>query len=534
MMWRMTRMVLTLAGLVAMTGCDLLEVDSTPVTNKRGQATPRGQTSQRGQVDFLPGRPTQAPLPQGVPFVGEEGSDEYGRPRKRPDSVALLALLHAKRFEQLDEAMEHYQSQFEADHSREWWPHLAIGSFGIGDESLGPLLDAWVEASPKSFGAHASRAAWSSAMGWAARGGAFASKTPDAQMQQFHTWMDKAIPQFDDAIRLRPNGVAAIKRKLDDQRSAGAPDSDLKKTYEQALEVCPSCSLPRYSWILGQAPRWGGSEAKMREAATVSESELAKNPALGLLPSFIAFDRCRTAQERKDDAAETICRNAASKGPVPRIACRYGDMLTRREAYAQAAPVLEAALRVDPQERTCLVARSWVHKHDDAFEAAANDLLLARRLDPTNDDIQKSLSFILKRLRYDAREAGKRGDDETDKRLRALANDISPGAGDPRANLGLSATNLEALRKEVEAAPRDFKLHIKLDQALAREKRFDEIVKMWDRFLKEQPDHSKALLERAGAKWHGGDQAGGIQDAKQACHLGLKKACNVSRQMQGG
>ncbi len=119
-----------------------------------------------------------------------------------------------------------------------------------------------------------------------------------------------------------------------------------------------------------------------------------------------------------------------------------------------------------------------------------------------------------------------------DRRLRALANAISPGAGDPQTKYGLSGTNLAALQERVANAPKDLALHRKLDQALAREQRFAEIVKMWDRFLAEQPDHAEALLERAGARWHGGDKSGGRADAHRACELGAKPACRVAKQMK--
>ena len=521
MMCVVTRMVVTLGCALALAGCGLFESDKTE------------GTKQRGQVDFKPGRPSYAPLPNGVPFVGEEGADDYGRPRKRPDSPALLALLHAKRFDELDAAMEHYQSQFEADPAKELWPMLAIGSFDIADTTLGPTLDAWVDASPMSFGAHASRASWTAAMGWAARGGAF--DPSDEQLKHFREWVGKALSQSGEAIRLRPMNLASITSSLHNLRAIGDRYEVLRRTYEQALSVCSSCSAPRAAWVFVHAPRWGGSEAAMVEATKVPETDAKKNPALALLPSLVKFDRCRTTWEQDGkEAAEEICRDAATRGPVPRVACRYGDLLVRLEKYDQAEPVIEAALRVDPQRRRCLRSRAWIHKHNKRFEAAAQDLLLARRLDPMNSDIEKIGGFILKRLRYDARVAGDAGDNATDRRLRALANAISPGAGDPRANIGLSAKGLATLQVEVDQSPRDFALHIKLDQALARVRRFSEIVTMWDRFLIQQPDHTQALLERAGAKWHSGDQPGAVKDAERACDLGLKKACSVSLRMQRG
>lgn len=517
-----------MVGVCALPACDLFaHEDEPPVATERGLAKTRG-------AEFKPGRPTDAALPEGVPYVGNEGSDDLGRPLKRPDATALLALLHAERFKALDAAFAEYQAAFEADPHKEWWPLWATDAFGYADPALGPLLDAWVEASPRSAAALASRANWQLSIAWAERGGKAASKTSETQFDAFREGSEKALADLDRALALNPKLLAAHKQKHDALRGLGADDATLKGVYEAGLAVCDSCMSVREPWVLSHAPRWGGSPEAMLEAAKVEPAQLAANPALELLPSYVEFDACRTARESSGvKAALEPCKRALSRGPIPRIACLYGDLLIRSNRYDEALPHYQAGLRIDPQYRGCVVGRHWVHLKAERDEEAARDLLLARRLAPTNDDIEQSLNLILQRLRYRAREAGKVGDDAKDRELRALANAISPGAGDPRPTEGLSASNLDALRKRVAAAPDDFDLHIQLDQALAREKAFDEIVKMWDGFIERQPEHARALLERAGAKWHGGDHAGGRSDAERACDLGLKQACSVARQMSG-
>lgn len=525
----MTRMVATSVAALALLGCDALSDDGS-VTTERGMPT---TSERRSAPDLSPKRPVDPEIPTGVAFVGPEGKDAFGRPLARPDSTVLLALLRARRFGDLDAAFEHMQSAFETDLSKEAWPEQTMGSFGIADPTLGPLLDAWASSAPKSFGALASRAEWKSAMAWAARGSKTVDKTTPEQFRAFESGVGEAVKDYDAALRLRPKAVAVMTAKQHALRSTGAPNEELRKIYDQSLEVCPTCFAPRAAWVLDHAPRWGGSETEMLKASKFSAAEAKQNPALALLPAYVNFDACRTVWGRDGkDAALQPCKAAVSRGVVPRISCRYGDLLVMLDRHDDAMPHFEAGLKVDPQHRACIVGRHWVHKKREDFEAAAKDILLARRLDPTNLDIDKPTRFILERLRYDAREAGKAGDNAKDRKLRALANTISPGAGAPQAKHGLSSTNLAALQDEVSKAPKDLALHRKLDQALAKEQRFAEIVKMWDRFLTEQPDHAKALLERAGARWHGGDKSGGRADAKRACDLGEKPACRVAEQMK--
>ncbi len=525
----MTRMVATSVAALALLGCDVFN-DEVPETASRGV---RGSSERRMAPDLSPKRPTDPPIPKGVAFVGPKGADAFGRPLSRPDSTVLLALLRAQRFADLDAAFEHVQAAFETDPSKEAWPEQAMKSFAVADPTLGPLLDAWVTAAPKSFGALASRGAWKTTMAWDKRGGKTADKTSREQFDVFAAGSAEAIEDYDGALRHRPKAVAVMTAKQHALRGIGAPKEELRRLYDQSLEVCPTCFAPRAAWVLDHAPRWGGSKAEMLKAAKFSPAEREANPALALVPAYVEFDACRSTWERDGkEAAIKPCKAAVSRGPVPRISCRFGDLLIRLDRYDDAMPHFEAGLKVDPQHRACVVGRHWVHKQREDFEAAAEDILLARRLDPLNLDIDKATRFILERLRYDAREAGKAGDDAKDRRLRALANAISPGAGDPQAKHGLSGSNLSALQRQVAKAPRDLALHRKLDQALAKEQRFAEIVKMWDAFLTEQPDHAEALLERAGARWHGGDKAGGRADAKRACSLGSKPACRVAKQMK--
>ena len=519
----MARMVFALVGALALSGCDLFD-DDAPQTSTRGMPKRRPEFKLR--------RPTDVPLPKGVPFVGSKGDDTFGRPLRRPDAPALLALLRAEEFNALDAAFAEYQREFEADHRKESWPMLAADAMGIADPELGPHLEAWVEASPKSVAALTCRGKWHFAMAWHERGSGTSAETSEKQFAAFRGRSKSALADFDHALELDENAIAVHRAKLGALRGLGKSLDVQKQAFERGVAVCDTCSTFRAAWVLSHAPRWGGSKGAMLDAAKVGAEQREANPELGLLPSYAEFDACRTARLAEGTKGSLeACERAVSRGVVPRISCYYGHQLVLNEDYAAAEPHLEAGLRADPQERTCLIGRAWLHKHFERFEASADDVLLARRLQPTNPNIDKLTTYTLERLRYDAREAGKAGDDATDRRLRALANAISPGAGDPRPTQGLSPTNLDDLRKQVEANPRDFALHVKLDQALVPEKRFWEIVVMWNRFLEEQPDHAKALLERAGARWHSGDHNGGIEDAKRSCDLGLKKGCTVHGQM---
>jgi tetratricopeptide (TPR) repeat protein len=71
------------------------------------------------------------------------------------------------------------------------------------------------------------------------------------------------------------------------------------------------------------------------------------------------------------------------------------------------------------------------------------------------------------------------------------------------------------------------------DYLLAREKRWEEIIQAWTKYLEVNPDDDVALLERAGTWHHQGNDARGVEDLKRSCELGNAKACALYQRESG-
>ncbi|WP_426753819.1 hypothetical protein [Myxococcus sp. Y35] len=81
-------------------------------------------------------------------------------------------------------------------------------------------------------------------------------------------------------------------------------------------------------------------------------------------------------------------------------------------------------------------------------------------------------------------------------------------------------------------APEDFRAVQQRDYALARERRFKEILPLWDAFLARNPDHGLAYLERSGTHFHLRDLKAALADLKKACDLGVNKGCARARHLE--
>ena len=67
---------------------------------------------------------------------------------------------------------------------------------------------------------------------------------------------------------------------------------------------------------------------------------------------------------------------------------------------------------------------------------------------------------------------------------------------------------------------------------MSRDKRWDDIIELWGRYIDHVPDNAEAYMERGGAHHHAGNRDSSIRDAIKACQLGLEKACTKVEQMR--
>ena len=85
--------------------------------------------------------------------------------------------------------------------------------------------------------------------------------------------------------------------------------------------------------------------------------------------------------------------------------------------------------------------------------------------------------------------------------------------------------------KQTES-PDDFRAVQQRNSALARERRFAEILPRWDAFLARNPEHGLAYLERSGTHYHLRDLEAALSDLKKACEFGVNEGCSRARQLE--
>jgi tetratricopeptide (TPR) repeat protein len=467
--------------------------------------------------------PTPAPVPTALPLVGGDGKLPDGYPIAYVDATALRSLLYQSRFSDLDRYFGQLQDAFEVDDKREYWIQDAADAFGSTEPALAPLLGAWVAASRGSFASYLARAAHRVGMGWKRKG-----ERSAYQARAMRAEFNAAIVDLDKSLSVRPKLVAARQLRLLALAGLGAPSSVLRAEVDRATQVCPGCFRIRATYLLNTTPRQGGTYDQMHSFAATCDP--AVNARCRLLDGYADLDRADIASTNKQlvEAEEAIDRAIALGDCAPFLVER--SFIRRARAnYEGALTDADRALALW-HSGGGLVARANALLGMRRFEPAAQALLEAVRLDPSDVRARELAAHAVRGLLVQAVENAKAGRDDDTRRAIDLAAELAPS--DPEVISLRAATTQggnEADTRALEAAaaksPDDLRLHQELGQALLGGSDFTRAESMWTDYIAHHPREGRAYFERAALLRELGKQEEARDDAARACAFGIDEAC---------
>ncbi|WP_244237355.1 DUF4034 domain-containing protein [Corallococcus llansteffanensis] len=470
--------------------------------------------------------PAPGPAPRGLPVVSPAGLERGEVPRGHVDGVALRALLIRRQFEELTLAVEQLQWGMESNPQDEHWMTDGIQALGNGAPDSEALLDAWVEASPRSFAPYLARGAHWVNVGYLRRGTRFVAATADEELAGMQKAFERAVSDLHRAWALQPKAVAAARPLLNVATALGDREAR-ERVFARAAEQCPSCADVRTVYLHGLTPRWGGSYEEMDAFA---EAQSRAHPELGFLRGFADWDRAREPGADTDRTLALLAR-ALSAGDHWEFRLERADQLRRTKALDAALVDANQAVALRPARADVYFGRARILASSQKWGPAGEDLLHGLRLEATDAEGRALQPGVVKGMVYAAWEQHEAGHREEALRLLELAGELAPG--DPevsrwRTRIVTSQPQAEAQLKE----PEDFRAVQQRDYALARERRFAEILPLWDAFLARNPEHGLAYLERSGTHYHLRNLEAALSDLKRACDLGINEGCARARQVE--
>ena len=91
---------------------------------------------------------------------------------------------------------------------------------------------------------------------------------------------------------------------------------------------------------------------------------------------------------------------------------------------------------------------------------------------------------------------------------------------------------LEDFRRVMTLEPGNFEAHRNADRILSEQRRWDEVLEIWNLYLTTTPTDAEAYFERGGTNYHKGDLAAARADAARACELGKSEACSWAKRLE--
>ena len=441
--------------------------------------------------------------------------------------IHLRKLLHEKKFNQLNDILETFQSDTLNDIANEDRLIDAYQAFATEDERWELLLNEWVTKSPDNYQPYIARAKYYYTKGWKFRGSEWASETDPKQFDLMNEQFDLAIKDIETSQKLEPQSMIGYSIAINIAKTRG-DRSQAKQTLEKALQINPLTYWVRVAYMESLLPQWGGSFDDMQLFAASSYTQVSRNPLLHLLFGKIYMDVGAMYERRKMyKYADELYSKALEYGDLYGAFSKRGRVRIRQERFAEAYDDLTNAIRLFPESSYSLSLRAIALSKLADYENATTDMEKALILDPTDEIVlnrNDRLVSEMERTGYEM-DKGRKYDEAID--IFSLAIKLHPNDAslyDRRARAFIATNkNSKALvdeRKAIELEPDNFRYVRMIDWLLAKQKKWDDIITHWNNYIELQPEDGRAYVERGGAYYRKGDIRSAVADAKTAADLG--------------
>ena len=196
----------------------------------------------------------------------------------------------------VEEAFFELQKRFETGEASEYDLLDAYKAFYQRDDEHRPELDEWIKRFPNSSSAYLARGVYYRKLGEFRRGAEYSSQVPRENLVYMEKMFAASKPDLEMALHLNPKSYLAALNLLNialfqsDDRAA-----DQYLTLGNA--VLPSNFIVRARYLIGLAPKWGGSHKSMEEFIAHCRSQGLPQEKVDMLNAIRIDDQGTVAEE---------------------------------------------------------------------------------------------------------------------------------------------------------------------------------------------------------------------------------------------
>ena len=275
--------------------------------------------------------------------------DPFGYPADDVDRAALLALLHAARYAELEAALDRLWQDYRADPRHEIRLEDAFAAFALDTPATRRGIEGWIAARPATPSADLAAAMFYASSAGTARGEAWAAETSSPRFAAMEAELDRGWRYWRRARSAAPGHPAVFIAGFALLQYAGWSDA-AGRLLAEGERAHPASAVLRQRALNLAEPRWGGSLALMERIARRAQRHAVLNPRLVALLGEADRERSRIALEEGElEVAHAAIERALLHGPENRSLRQRARVWLAAGDAGRAASDARAALAQRPQ-----------------------------------------------------------------------------------------------------------------------------------------------------------------------------------------
>ncbi|MES9854499.1 MAG: DUF4034 domain-containing protein [Candidatus Thiodiazotropha sp. L084R] len=457
------------------------------------------------------------------------------------DFLLLRSLLNKEKFNELNSTIIQLDDSFTTNELSEDSYFTTFEAFGIKDQSLSPLFNAWVKSTPNSYQPFIARAIYYYSMGWLSRGNKWASETKEEQIKGLNSYLDKASKDLRMALNINKKSLISYYYLIQISVTQGEYD-EAEQLLNKALEIRPSSYSIRAKYLKSLTPRWGGSLEAMQKYIDDASTDIKRYPELKLLEGYIYTELGdMNVLINKYTDADRLFSKSLEFGESHTVYFKRGRNNNRREEYLNSLNDLNKAIELNNIKPIYYYWRAATFIDMKEYSKAVKDIQIAVQLDPYDEDIKNKRKWLVAKFNHEAYKL--RQKQKTDLAIEKYSTAMSLNPEDAtifygRARAYIQKRDLDLalvdLERAIEIDPDDINNYLLIDYVLAKSRDWDQIIGYWDKFIDLHPDNGRAYVERGGAYFYKGDMKSALRNAKISADLGNLEGIEAYRKFSAG
>lgn len=322
----------------------------------------------------------------------------------------MQTLLRDSDFDALEQRFADLEQAYADDKISDLIIHRGYTSFAAADPTFDNLLEAWIDAKPKSHRPFVAHGFYHRNLGWLYRGGRYANETSKQRFDLMREHFSIAEDNLERALQLQPNSGVVYAGLINMELAAGDRKA-INRLFRDGLEADPNSFTVRRGIWNAMLPWWGGHrqdpaifgidgplpdtaelgypikipEAMLRFGQFI-ENDPNSSPHLAPLRGFTDYAVAITLRRNNRELeAANFFKLAMAHGEYWFFHQNEGQNFSRMKRYNDAIASYTKSLEIWPDNSNTLERRARAYRSLKAYKKARADVdnaIAVNRMDP--------------------------------------------------------------------------------------------------------------------------------------------------------